>query len=395
MTYKVTVHPIEILTNLLIIFMISTLLQSLTENIAINKIIGAIIVSLTFLICLKHMRKIHFILLIIFFCNFTFSLYESQNISRDIIEWIYVYGTFFILLMLTNKNNLKILFNSIKNKIYLISWISIFCCLFILSLIFLKIGYVNEWGKGQYFIGLCNEPHTMASVACLLLSFIFFRCQLERKKRLVFLSLSIIPIYTILETGARIFLLPAVLFIILNLKICIKNKVLRFIAYIFGGIIFVFFLMKTSMMSKFMYALDTKYSTDILDGFTSGRSRFWKTDLDYYLSGNLYQILFGKSFSSIFILNEEVFNTAIGAHNDIIHLLNGTGIIGTGIYIYMIIKIILILKKQIKRSLFWLSCCIYLIVPMLMNGFFTYQHYVYSFVILVVALNNPNLIKKT
>lgn len=385
--YKISTHPMSMLVDLIILFTISTLLQSVMDKVAINKVIGAFIVISAFSICVKHMKKLHFILSMILFFSLIFSLFESKNMVQDITEWIYFLGTFFVLLLLLNENGFTLIIDNIKNKIWIISKVVIICCCLILVLMLTGVGYISKWGEGRYFIGLCNEAHTMASVACLIMSFILFRCKIIKKNRLFFLLLSLIPIYAILETGARIFLLPALLYMVLIIRTCISNKWTRLITYVIGGVVVIFLSLQTSMVEKFFYAFNTEYSTGVLDAFTSGRSRFWKADLVSYFDGNMYQLLFGKSFSDVFLVNEKLFGIAIGSHNDIIYLLHGTGILGTVVYSYIIIKILAVLKRRIRKNGVWLLCCLYMLIPMLMNGFFTYQHYVYSFVILYASVS--------
>lgn len=383
--YKV--HPISALVDLMVLFTVTTLLQSVVDRVPVNKVVGALIVALTVYIICRKMKKLYLILIMGLALSFVFSMFASKNIAQDVTEWIYYVGTVFILLLFQSDDNTERFAEALQRKIKWISWTSVFCCCIILFLIISKIGYLSKWGEGTYFVGLCNAPHTMASVCCLLLSLIAIRCRVLEKSRWFYILICLIPIYAILETGARIFLVPAMLLMVLILRICVQNKYLRIFAYVTGLVLIVFLMLRTSMMEKIFYSLNTKYSTGILDAFTSGRSRFWKLDLEYYLDGNILELIFGRSFSSILIINKEAFDLAIGAHNDIIYLLNGAGIVGAGIYLYVCSSTLAILRRKFHELTSWILLCIYMFVPMLMNGFFTYQHYVYSFVMLFALLN--------
>lgn len=389
MDNKININIFGLLVNLIMLFSITTLFQSIFDWIAINKILGAIIILSTFKLYIMSIEKNQIVILYIFFISLLISLFQSNDLITDVTEWIYVIETYFILNLLYRPKNSKEISENIKTKCNIMFSTVNFSSLVILLFIIFKVGYVHVWGEGMYFRGLCNSEHTMASVLCLLLSFVFILSKIKDKYSWYYVLLTFILIYALLETGARVFLIPASILLILILKSCVTNKKVRFLSYFIGMMLFSYALISSSMLDKFFYAFNVVNRSNSLDTFTSGRSQFWLLDLKEYLNGDILKILFGNSFDYVMELNEINFGIRIGPHNDIIYLLHGTGVFVTIIWIYMCGKLLYKIKRNTNLSL-CIALGIYMIAPMLLNGFFPYQHYVYSFLIVYITSTIKN-----
>lgn len=377
----------DIYLLLLVLFSLTTLFQALFESISINRIIGAMIALLSLVLIVDYgpIKKIPFFLLILI-GNAIFSCLFSLNLKEEVVDWIYFLSTILILQVMSKDNNVIALNRSFVRFSKLIAIVINLECSVIFLFLLLHIGFTNKWGEGEYFVGLCNGEHTMGSLCCLILAFILSYCRIYTKLCKWYVFLSLVLLYALFETGARVFIIPAVVLLFLLIKSVINNRILRRIIYICCSVILLIMLLKSSMMDKFIFVLNNIYAKDLWDSFTSGRSEFWVTDLQYFISGNIIQILFGRTFSHIYYINRNVFGVAIWSHNDIIQLLNATGLTGTVIYILQLKKIFGILRRREKERFLYFLVCLYLVVPMMMNGFFIYQHFVYSFILLYCSL---------
>ena len=203
------------------------------------------------------------------------------------------------------------------------------------------------------------------------------------KRKWVYLGLLIlIPAYALLETGARTFLIPLVIMCYLFISYEVPNKHTRVLICMSGICLAIIFFSSSGIATKFLYTANNNYSTDVISNITSGRSKFWIIDLSIFSSGNPIEWLIGQSFSRVYSVNLETTNMEIWAHNDIIHLLVGIGLVGTGIYLMLIFRVIKEMFFVTDSLLNKFLLALYIFFPMFFNGFFVYQHYFYSFLIL-------------
>lgn len=383
------------LVDLLIItiftFTITTLMQRLLGSFSINTIIGGGIAFLIICICFTHFQLRQAYMIILSMTCFFIALFQASSFATEIREWIYYITTILLLDILSKEDNLVQIGRSLCRFYKIIRIIVNFTCLLLAVLLICGIGYQEKWGEGSYFIGLCNEPHTMASVCCLLLALIVLYYKKFAKNRLWYAFIALIPIFAIFQTGARVFLIPAAIYMVMIINDSVYHPLTRFVIYAVSLIAFVFFILQSSMANKFIYAFDTRWSDSLLDTFTSGRSEIWATDINKYLSGNFFQLLVGSSFSQMYEVNNLMLNLNIGSHNDIIGLLNGTGLIGTTQYIFILCLLFRKIHLSLKNKWDKVLCICYVLFPLLLNGFYTYQHYVYSFFVLFILINFNNI----
>lgn len=382
---------VDLLIIMIFTFTITTLIQRLLGSFPINTIIGGWIAFLTACICFMHFQLRQAYMIILSMTCFFFAAFQASSFSIEIREWIYYITTVLLLDILSKEDNLLRIERSLFRFYKTIRIIVNFTCLFLAVLLIRGIGYQKKWGEGSYFTGLCNEPHTMASVCCLLLALIVLYYKKFAKNRLWYAFIALIPTLAIFQTGARVFLIPAAIYMVMIINDSVHHPLARFVVYAVSMITFVFFVLQSSMANKFIYAFDTRWSDSLLDAFTSGRSEIWATDINKYLSGNFLQLLVGSSFSQMYAVNNLTLNLNIGAHNDIIGLLNGTGLIGATQYILVLCLLFRKIHLSLKNRWDKVLCICYVLLPLLLNGFYTYQHYVYSFFVLFILINFNNI----
>lgn len=379
---------INALIFFLCLFSVSTLFQSLSEKVALNRIVAIFIVFILITLNSKSMELKNLIRILLLAGISVFHLFLSENFFRDLTDVIYILTTILVIIAISNKDNVIIFRRSLMNSSKIILILACIECFIVLCLLIGKIGYTqsSQWGMNSYFRGLCNSEHTMASLGCMLLAMLLVANSNRVHSPWLILLFSIIPSYAILQTGARIFLFPLGILLFFIIEGNVKARWMKFIVYSISILLGVYIAESSGMANKFIYALSNQYASNALSAFTSGRSEFWKADLNNYLSGNVITLLIGNGFSSIYNLNYHLFGIKIWSHNDIIHLLNCVGFIGCYSYISIILLALKRIKFQVRRLAVILIIYGYVFIPMLLNGFFPYQHLLYSFVFLYFAI---------
>ena len=377
---------LKYLVYLILLFSLTTLCQSLFDRVSINKLLGALIAvfsSIVFLIQLKRKVLFRFCILLMDAC---FSFLVSKNLSKDVNDWIFFFTTILVLMVMADSNNRIYLKDYISRNLNLINLLVHIECLILVVLLITKTGYTYHWGEGGFFVGLCNSQHTLASLCCLILSMILMVCVLQNKYKQWYGVLMVVPSLGILESGARVFLFPMAILLVLYIQYTIRKPVFRVLVYLLGILCGLAIILRSNMAEKFAFVTNNQYATNALSSFTSGRSEFWVVDLKYYSTGNLFQLLFGRSFSDVYAINLKEVRLEIWSHNDLIHLLNGAGLIGVIMYLLILKDVFREIRSAIHSNLQYLMLIVYVFLPMLLNGFFPYQHYLYSFFILFFIL---------
>ena len=377
---------LKYLVYLILLFSLTTLCQSLFDRVSINKLLGALIAVLSGTVFLMQPKRGNFFRFCILLIDAYFSFIASINLSKDINDWIFFFTTILVLMVLADPSNRACLKKTIYKNKKLIKWLVHIECLILAVLLITRTGYTYHWGEGGFFVGLCNSQHTLASLCCLLLSMILMVCVIQKNTKLWYGVLMLIPSFGILESGARVFLFPMAILLVLYIQYTIKKPLLRIIIYIFGIVCGLAVILRSNMAEKFAFVANNQYATNAFSSFTSGRSEFWAVDLKYYFTGNIFQLLFGRSFSEVYAINLKEVRLEIWSHNDLIHLLNGAGLIGTMLYLMILKDVFREIRSAIRSNLQYIMLLAYVFLPMLLNGFFPYQHYLYSFFILFFIL---------
>ena len=364
---------------LIILFSFTTSVQSLVDIVSLNRIVGAIITILLMVLFCNHTQKRLFIKMAVLILIAITSLIFTRNLAKEINDLIYLFVT--LLMMAVIPRNKQLFQKAIEKRTNIIIAVMTIECILLAVLLITRTGYSYNWGGSRYFRGLCNSQHTMASLCCLIISLLVY----TSKKKGNYFSiglLMLIPSYAVLETGARVFLFPLAILLFIYVLYAVRKRYLRILIYCFGIAVGGFIILHSTMAEKFSFVTGNLYASNFASAFTSGRAEFWKVDLDLFFSGNVFQLLLGRSFSDVYLTNLQQVNLDIWAHNDIIHLLVGMGIIGASLYISIIFNTLKSIKNNIDNRLLFTVLVLYIFIPLLLNGFFGYQHYVYSFMIL-------------
>ncbi|WP_204554538.1 hypothetical protein [Collinsella intestinalis] len=193
----------------------------------------------------------------------------------------------------------------------------------------------------------------------------------------------------ILETGARTYLIPAAICLILMINEMSMKKWLRMLFYAVAAVAIVVAFSGTGMASKFEFAQGNVWADSMLSALTNGRNEIWATDLCGWASSDLPGVLLGNSFSQIYILNQKALSLYIWAHNDAIMVLYGSGLIGFMLYLSALLACAKAMYRSVSKGEF-LLLLLFAGFPLVLNGFYQYQHLVYAFVVLFVIMSCGN-----
>lgn len=387
--WKKTMSNESIMLLLILLFMISTLIQGILP-LSINRIITFIMLVLVLYKNLKFMTRKKFVVLGLLIFYFIYTSIISIEISLNIKDWIYFATTVLLVEYFSDAKSFFKTREAILNYKNYIGFI-VFLCIFItaISLVF-SSNYAITWGS-SYYIGFARNAHVVASSLCLLLSFTLLSFKNEVFS-LVRLAILLFLLLVIFMTGARTYIVPAVIIVYLYIKGNLNNNFLKFFVYGIILAIVIYIFINSNMLDKFIWSSDAsnQYADSGMISMTGGRSAFWIIDLKEYSKFNIFYLLFGHGFDYVYQVNKMYYNLYIWAHNDVIDLLLSIGATGTILYLTIWKNFFKRYKRHIMNKSEYRLFVIYIIFPMLFNGLFTYQHYLLSTFILAYYLENDN-----
>lgn len=257
-----------------------------------------------------------------------------------------------------------------------------------ISVLSVLIAMFNSRSYAYGFTGFSEGAHSFLSG--LMIVFALYICIVKNEK--VSLKELVIPIILAFSTclgAARTYLLSLFVLILIYYFIKatkIEEKTIALIIAIIG----VALIFNSYIIERFNIATNqsTLNGQDLLAAVTSGRTIFWKLDLQAFLSKPLFYKLFGSGYDFLYTYNLNHYGIKIWAHNDFIHLLNSIGIVGLTFYIVLLSRLICSivvshLKYNGRIRFSGILLFIYIICVAFFNGFYTYQQYIYSTLFLV------------
>lgn len=361
-------------------YIVTTLLQGALGSIPINKILGfALVVLLIFEWVSTRRSHLSYLGLLCFVLLSLHSTLVMISASQELNDLVNLASTMLMIsLICSPRFRTSILEALLQYRTY-ISVVVIFSSMFLLLLLATGTGYVVAWGEAPYFKGLCNTEHTLASICTLLLVLIIFLVRTNGSKA-VYCGCSLVIIYATLETGARTFLVPVLICLLLliqNLFAYKWTKAALLLLVFFGEAVF----LKSGMAKKFEFASGNIFADSLLSAITNGRNEIWLTDILAWANSGSMGIAFGNAFSTIYELNKRALSLYIWAHDDLVMLLYGFGLTGLCLYLACLCTLFHSLFASLNKGAAVLLT-VFILFPLLLNGFFPYQHLVYAFVLL-------------
>lgn len=378
---KINIYSLLVITLLAYVFF--ALLQNLLP---LNKIFGILLAGELLIIYFSSLKKqeiwIIFFLVIVTF----FSIINMKNGLTEPNEDIIYFAITILLLSKMSDKNIVYKIKEEIDKIEKIIFIEIFI-LNIILLVGLFIPQCYNYNSGEnVYRGFTYSGHTLASCICLMLSIYVYYLS-NKKKTIKKIILCIIPLYCVLISGARTFLIPILIIFFFFYEKSLKKNKNSWLLLLIGIIVILSMFFSSSLYEKFTQtANNTNVSENKLEALTNGRLIWWGYDLKEFNKLNIFQKLFGVGYEFIYKVNQSKYGMYIWAHNDFIQLLASIGIFGVIGYIMIITRFYIMLDNE--KNIYKMALIFYMIFPAIINGFYKYQHYVFSLIVLVLLLSN-------
>ena len=375
------VNVYHLFVNIIVLFCCSTLTYRFWPP--INRVLAVFIVGLCIYFYCRKLTKKKCILALGLISIFAFSLVMTNDIKQNLNDYLYWLVTIILCVELSDDEFLITLSNCFSSANRIMKAILIIGNFVLLIGFFLPSCYSSAW-EGHYYVGFAYSQHSICCGCCILLViglFYFRNEKLNFSKLPYFLPASL----AILQSGARTFIISLLiiwLFIYMDL---IHSKNLKLLLFPIVLVLASYFILNSSMMEKFLFASTNQYtSSNKWVSFSSGRFDFWTIDITAFLNSNIINKIFGNGFSYVYEVNKELYGLYIWAHNDLIDVLLSAGIIGTLIYFLPIFEMLKSAWKIHMPKIEKIAIILYFVFPLLINGLFAYQHYLYSFLILLI-----------
>lgn len=375
---------------LLIVFSIYSI-TALTQNLwpfKINRLVAAAAIVVLALANLRKAGKLDVCIYIHLAFVTVYTFFISKSRGTNLVDCVYYATAFLQLLYFARDYSWEKLAQSVERLHKFLGAIVIIDLVIVLVELVNPQCYVLSWGDYPYFYGWTDSAHTISACCCLALNLamVYFVDQKPSFRQLLVLE---IYVYAILQTGARIYLIPSLMIPYLYLRKQVTPNFFKQVAGSVGlnlpGLLFG----NAGMLRKILVQIGISHQStsnrEALDSFTNGRGTIWKADLTAWAQGTTVEKVFGRGFDFIYDWNLEKLGTPIGAHSDYVGILVCAGIVGLVCYLILTVWFLRRCSKgqDILTVLPIVGC---MLIQAFMNGFYPYYHYFASFLLMVLAV---------
>lgn len=262
------------------------------------------------------------------------------------------------------------------------------CLIAVLGIV---VSYFDPSSFSYGFTGFSQGAHSFLSG--LIIIFTLYMCVTINDP--ISIRNLIIPAIVVVAVGmgaARSYLVSILVLVIVYYFLKVERtqaKVLVFICALFSTR----FIFHSNIFERFTIATNQAALSNQgqLDALTSGRTMFWVLDIQAFFSKNIFEQLFGSGFDYLYTYNLEHYGLRIWAHNDFIHLINSVGIVGLIVYCVILYRLIVSIRNTCKNYYGRIKyptglLFIFVVGLALINGFYTYQQYIYSTVFFALLI---------
>lgn len=370
---------------LLIVFSIYSV-TALTQNLwpfKINRLVAGVAIVVLAFANLRKAGKLDVCIYIHLAFVTVYTFFISKSKGTNLVDCVYYATAFLQLLYFARDYSWEKLAQSVNRLHKFLGAIVIIDLVIVLVELVNPKCYVLSWGDLPYFYGWSDSAHTIAACCCLALNLamIYFVDQKPSFRQLLVLE---IYVFAILQTGARIYLIPTLMIPYLYFRKQVTPNFFKQVAGSVGLNLPGMLLGNAGILTKFLVQIDPS-ARDGLNYFSNGRISIWSTDLTAWAQGTTVEKLFGRGFDYVYDLNLEKLGRAIGAHNDYIGILVCAGVAGLVCYLLLSTRF---LRRCCKGQdiLTVLPILGYMLIQASLNGFYPYYHFFASFLLLVLTV---------
>lgn len=353
---------------------------------SMNRIILPVIILALLLISVQRLRPVEIIACLLLFWASVYTTVIAADIGLNTEDLLYFLTGVLWLLFIADDRRRAELTNAFVRNSRVINVVMYASIGLILAGLLVKGCYRTYWGGNEYYVGFAGIEHTMASCVCAVATLYLFQT-LNKRFSWLHMGVLIALTFAVLETGARTFIVPMAIILYLYIRHSLGSLPKRLAIYGVGLVIMVFVFMSSVTMSKFAFLTsgDAYGYSGGMDGLTTGRTLIWQTDMQAFFAGDWMQVLFGQGFDSIYVINRAFHSGSLWAHNDFINLLVCAGVAGALVYTVFFVRALRNPARKCGRGIDQILLITYAFFPAFFNGFYKYQNYLVSFVILCVC----------
>lgn len=367
--------------KLILLFPVFTILAGLISS--LNKIFFAALVALQLIILLtKPILKSHVFIFLLALVLAIFSAIQTTEKLYNLNDIFYF--PFMILYFCYIIKNQEAFFDGLNSNKHFISLTIILWHVLVLFSMCFSTSFERANG-GVNFVSFAGSTFRLAPTALFIMCISYYLMK-QHKQRYYFLF-SALPMFCFLMGGTRTYLgIGCILFFIMLYNFLNSKKLFLF-CLIPAILILVIFIYYGSIGDKIRLTLYNKNSYfDFWGTLTSGRTVFWKADLDNFFSQPVMNRLFGNGYNFVYNVNKKYFGNAIWAHNDFIQILLTYGYLGLIIYVFLIASLFKTIYKTTKNSKFlFLGYIMVWLLNAFFNMYYTYFCAMLSLPILIMA----------
>lgn len=377
------INPNRLFLKLVLLFPITTLFQTMIPQ--INKILFGIIFILLLTFYLKKLTLKNMMILLFLCITMTFDIVITKEKLYNSNELFYL--PFFVIFYTYISDNNKKFHTLIKeNKKYVYNIIYIWTILVAISL-FMKSSWVSEWGKAKYFGSLCKSVWRFVPTCTFISSLIILIFNINKDKHAIYLM--ILPMFGFFMSGSRTYMVVGICLFIIFWYYYVNKKINFILSLLPISAMLIIAILNSAMVNKFNAVSYNKNSYfDYMGTITSGRSIFWKADIENFKSSGFINKMLGNGFNFIYKVNYKAFGGLVWAHNDFIQCIVSHGIIGLIMYIYTLLSCILSIINAKKDKLIFTLAILVWLFNAFFNMFYTYFCSMLSFPFLLFAITD-------
>lgn len=324
----------ELVYCALMLFAPFTVLQGIATFEKLNRLWMAFVGILLILhfVVMKYSRKellVLYLTLVLHVVAFAFTKEEiyAPNIIFYFALWVLIY-LFFC------KTQGKVLLLFAHQKSFLDGVL-----LFWTGLVGISALLPSSYEDGYFLSFTGNSFRLMPSALIIIALTTYMRIATDNKKYSYFL---VLPLYATFMGKSRTYLLINCGFVLLYIYMVVKSKRTFYRLLLPIMALATVFLMIGGIADKIASSLGSNAYWDAIDPwaqFTSGRSVFWRWDIEAFFDLPLWQQFVGNGFNFVYDVNGSHM-AKIWAHNDYINILMNFGYIGFAIYNWVFLRMI-------------------------------------------------------
>ena len=317
----------------LLVFSILTILQGVNYLEDINKIWLAIISSVILMrLYTYHYTPMQLLVLGMTFVLHLIALYFTDfplyhlNILFYFLLWMLLY-----LYIIKSKDTIGCILAHSDRYIRLVLWVW--------TLIVGISALFPSSYRENYFISLTGSSfRLMPSVLVISALAMYMVISKKNKKYNAFL---ILPMFAAFMNQSRTYFGIFIIFYVMYLYMRVKSKknfYLMLLPLLMIGMLFVIIGGISDKIAETQYTENSYF--DYWGTITSGRTIFWKYDIEAFFALPFWQQFVGNGFNFVYDVSGMYMNNPVWAHNDIINLLMNFGYIGVALYLWVYCKMV-------------------------------------------------------